>query len=68
MSTVKRTNHNEVMTVLLFYIKQHTYKKFVHLIFHSDIRDSQKYDTFQRKQAVLFINLLGKELTKEISG
>ena len=68
MSTVKRTNHNEVMTVLLFYIKQHMYKKFVHLIFHSDMRDSQKYDTFQRKQAVLFINLLGKELTKEISG
>ena len=28
--------------------------------FHGDIRDSRKYDTFRRKKAVLFINLLGK--------
>ena len=33
--------------------------------FQSDIRDSRKYDT---KQAVLFINLLGKGLTQEING
>ena len=37
-------------------------------IFHSDIRDSRKYDTFHGKQAILFINLLGKGLTQEIKG
>ena len=31
--------------------------------FHGDIRDSRKHDTFCGKQAVLFINLLGKGLT-----
>ena len=36
--------------------------------FHGDIRDSRKYDTFRGKQAVLFINLLGKGLTQEING
>ena len=36
--------------------------------FHSDIQDSQKYDTFHGKKAVLFINLLGKGLTQEING
>ena len=36
--------------------------------FHGDIRDSRKYDTFRGKQAVLFINLLGKGLTHEING
>ena len=36
--------------------------------FHGDIRDSRKYDTFREKQAVLFINLLGKGLTQEING
>ena len=36
--------------------------------FHGDIRDSWKYDTFRGKQAVLFINLLGKGLTQEING
>ena len=35
---------------------------------HGDIRDSRKYDTFRGKQAVLFINLLGKGLTQEING
>ena len=30
--------------------------------------DSRKYDTFRGKQAVLFINLLGKGLTQEING
>ena len=28
----------------------------------------RKYDTFRGKQAVLFINLLGKGLTQEING
>jgi len=37
-------------------------------IFHRDIRDLRKYDTFRGKQAVLFINLLGKGLTQEING
>ena len=42
---------------------------FVQLHFlHGDIRDSREYDTFRGKQAVLFINLLGKGLTQEISG
>ena len=42
---------------------------FIQLIFfHGDIRDSRKYDTFRGKQAVLFINLLGKGLTQEING
>ena len=36
--------------------------------FHGDILDSRKYDTFRGKQAVLFINLLGKGLTQEING
>ena len=35
--------------------------------FHDDILDSQKYDTFRGKQAVLFINLLGKGSTHEIN-
>ena len=35
------------------------------LFFHGD---SRKYDTFRRKLAVLFINLLGKGLTQEING
>ena len=38
------------------------------IFFHGDIRDSRKYDTFRGKQAVLFINLLGKGLTQEING
>ena len=38
------------------------------LFFHRDIRDLRKYDTFRGKQAVLFINLLGKGLTQEING
>ena len=38
------------------------------LFFQGDIRDSRKYDTFRGKQVVLFINLLGKGLTQEISG
>ena len=38
------------------------------LFFHGDIRDSRKYDTFRGKQAVLFINLLGKVLIQEING
>ena len=37
-------------------------------IFHGDIRDSRKYDTSRRKKGVLFINLLWKGLTQEISG
>ena len=42
---------------------------FVQLHFlHGDIQDSREYDTFRGKQAVLFINLLGKGLTQEISG
>ena len=36
-------------------------------IFHGDLRDSQKYDTFSSKLAVLF-DLLDKGLTPEISG
>ena len=36
--------------------------------FHGDIGDSRKYDTVRGKQAVLFINLLGKGLTQEING
>ena len=31
------------------------------------MRDLQKYDTYCGKQAVLFINLLGKGLTQEIN-
>ena len=31
-------------------------------------RDSGKYDTFHGKQAIQFINLLGKGLTQEING
>ena len=30
--------------------------------------DSRKYDTIRGKQAVLFINLLGKGLTQKING
>ena len=41
---------------------------FIHFFFHGDTRDSQKYDTFRGKLAVLFINLLGKGLTQEING
>ena len=36
--------------------------------FHGDMLDSRKYDTFRVKQAVLYIDLLGEELTQEISG
>ena len=36
-------------------------------IFHGDLRDSRKYDTFSSKPAVLF-DLLDKGLTPEISG
>ena len=35
---------------------------------HVDVQDSRKYDTFFRKQAILFKNLLGKGLTQEING
>ena len=38
------------------------------LFSHVDVRDSRKYDTFCRKQAILFKNLLGKGLTQEING
>ena len=36
--------------------------------FDGDIRDSRKYYTYRGKQAVLFINLLGKGLTQEFNG
>ena len=36
--------------------------------FNGDIRDLRECDTFRGKQAVLFINQLGKRLTQKISG
>ena len=52
-----------VLTGFVFFSQLHPT-----LFFHGDIRDARKYDTFRRKQADLFINLLGKGLTQEING